>query len=140
MRALRKLVLSAVLLLGAAQSQAGIIATLRGALMDSTADQSMTVPTQLVKYNVTGVFVTNCTGTLTLAVGGIYTATSKVGAVVSGLQAYASLSSTTVALNTTLASGVISTAYTAHPLYLSLSVAGASGSRCDFYVMGEDLG
>lgn len=132
--------LIAILLSGmVATAQAGIIATKRGALMDSTADQTITVPTQVIKYNITGVLVTNCTGVLSLAVGGIYTGTGKTGAVVSGLQAYSSLTSTTLALNTTLAAGVISTAYTAHPLYLSLSVAGASGARCDFYVMGEDL-
>jgi hypothetical protein len=122
------------------QRQQGVIATLRGANFNSTADQPMAVPPQIAAYQITGVIVTNCSTSLTLAAGGVYPAASKGGtAIVAAAQLYSALTGSTVLLGLTVAATPLVTRYNAGTLYLSLTTAQGGAATCDLYVIGVDL-
>jgi hypothetical protein len=115
-----------------------VVGTLRGANFNSTADQA--IPIAVSVYQVTGISVTNCSASLTLAVGGFYPTTAKGGTpVVAATQLYSALTSATVLLSSTIAASPLVTRFTANPLYLSLTTAQGSPATCDIYVIGVDL-
>ncbi len=122
------------------QRQQGVIATLRSANFNSTADQAIAVPPQIGTYQITAISVTNCSTSLTLAVGGVYPTTSKGGTpVVAATQVYSALTGATVLLGATIAATPLVTRYTASTLYLSLTTAQGGTATCDLYVIGVDL-
>jgi hypothetical protein len=106
--------------------------------LSSTSDQAITgLPT---KYMLTGVYVTNASGAVTTAVGGIYTSISKGGSqIVYSGQSYSALAGPAVLLTTSFAVGALETAYTATTIYLSLTTAQGSAMFADFYVIGVAL-
>ena len=106
--------------------------------LNSTSDQAITgLPT---KYMLTGVYVTNASGAVTTAVGGIYTSISKGGSqIVYSGQSYSALAGPAVLLTTSFAVGALETAYTATTIYLSLTTAQGSAMSADFYVIGVTL-
>lgn len=117
-----------------------VLGTLRGANMNSTADQAISIAPAVTKWAPTAIWATNCTGTLTLAVGGLYPSASKAGTpLVAATQVYSTLTGNTILLPMTIAAVGLTTAYTLNTVYFSLTTAGASGAVCDIYVMGVDL-
>ncbi|HXJ94203.1 MAG TPA: hypothetical protein VMT20_15250 [Terriglobia bacterium] len=124
-----------------------ILGVRRGANLNSTADQAITVapltsgqagymPTAS-KYIVTGVWVDNCSAASGTAAGGIYTAASKGGTtLVAASQTYGNCSSATTMQTATLAAAAASNTLTASTLYLSLTTAQGSADTGDVYVYG----
>ena len=111
---------------------------LAGANFNTTADQAITgFP---AKYMITGVYATNASGSVTTAVGGIYTAASKGGSqVIYSGQSYSALTTSSALLGLTFATGALQTAYTAGTLYLSLTTPQGAAMTADVYVMGVTL-
>lgn len=143
---MRKLLLAALLFLLATGAQAvtptnvGIIGNLRSANFNVTTDQAIIINPRLAKYAITGIYVTNCTASLTLAAGGFYTTTSKGGtAIVAAAQLYSALTGATVLLPATIAAAGLATAFTAGTLYLSLTTAQGGAATCDVFIQGVDL-
>jgi hypothetical protein len=119
------------------KGRSGVIGTLRGANMNVTTDQAIPIASGITAFQITKMTVTNCTGTLTLAVGGLYPTTSKGGTpIVAASQAYSSLSAGTIVLNPTIASNP---RVTLTNVYFSLTTAAGSAATCDIYVLGDDL-
>lgn len=114
------------------------IAVLKSANFNTTADQAMPIYAGINKYVLDSVRVTNCTASLTLAAGGIYTAASKGGtAVVAAAQLYSAVTGATDALALTIATAA--TAFTANPLYLALTTAQGGAATCDVYIYGRAM-
>lgn len=110
-----------------------------GASMSVTTDQACTVPASIVRYAIIAIWFNNCSGTVGLSAGGFYTATSKGGTnLVLSAQTYAGLTASTVILNPTIISAILTTQLTATPLYFSLTTAG-NAVTCDVSIQGIDL-
>lgn len=117
-----------------------VLCSIRASNMNSTADQPCTIPAAVTAWAPLSIMATNCTGTLTFAVGGFYPAASKGGtALVSAAQAYSALTTPTQVLITTMAAGIATTRYTVNTVYFSLTTAAGSAATCDIYVTGTDL-
>jgi hypothetical protein len=88
------------------------------------------------KYQITSIYVSNCSTTPAGAVGGIYTAASKGGtAIVAAGQTYAALTTTTAI--EALTNNVATAAQTSLQFYFSLTTAASSGTpTCDVFVDG----
>ena len=115
-----------------------VIGTLRGANFNAVTDQA--IPMAVAVYQITGIVVTNCSASLTLAVGGFYPTTAKGGTpIVAATQVYSALTSASVLLNATVAATPLITRFTVTPVYLSLTTAQGSAATCDVYVIGVDL-
>lgn len=115
-----------------------VLAVLRNANFNVTTDQIISLPFGVAKYYITSIYATNCSTSMTTAAGGIYTAVTKGGtAVVAAGQTYATLTTSTVLLSLTIAA--TTTAWTANPIYLSLTIGQGSASTCDIYVVGYNL-
>ena len=113
-----------------------VLGTIRGANFNVTTDQP--IPISAAVYQITGIIVTNCSASLTLAAGGFYPTTAKGGtAIVAAGQVYTALTAATITLNATIAAGAVR--YTVTPVYLSLTAAQGSAATCDVYVVGQDL-
>ena len=112
-----------------------LVGSLLGANMNITTDQVITVHSG--NYLITGIVATNASTSLTLAAGGIYTATSKGGtAIVAAAQLYSALTANTIQLTLTPAS---TARRTETPLYLSLTVAQGGAATADIYVFARPL-
>jgi hypothetical protein len=117
-----------------------VLCSIRSANFNITTDQTCTIPASVTAWVPTSILVTNCSGTFTLAVGGVYPAASKAGtALVAAAQAYTALSGATVVLGLTLAANIATTRLTINTVYLSLTTSAGSAATCDFYVIGNDL-
>lgn len=117
---------------------ATVLKKLTGANLNTTADQAITgLP---AKYVLMGIYATNCSGSATTAVGGIYTAASKGGSqVIYNGQSFAALTGSTVLLPMSFAAGAMEVAYTAETLYFSLTTPQGSAMTCDIHVIGVSL-
>jgi hypothetical protein len=123
-----------------AKDMGRIICSIRSANFNTTADQACTINSLITAWAPTAVWVTNCTGTLTLAAGGVYPAASKGGTpMVASTQAYSTLTTSTLVLNLTMAAGIATTRFTIGTAFLSLTTAAGSAATCDFYIIGQDL-
>lgn len=123
-----------------AQGVQRVLGLLRGASFNSTADQAIAISPSVTAYQITGIVITNCSTSLTLAVGGFYPATSKGGTpVVAATQVYSALTGSTLLLNATVAATPLVTRYAASTIYLSLTTAQGSAATCDVYIVGVDL-
>lgn len=123
--------------LGGAQRS---LCSIRAANFNSTADQVCTIASGITVWMPTSIIVTNCSASLTLAVGGVYPTISKGGtALVAGTQIYTALTASTVVLGLTLAANIATTRYTAATIYLALTTAQGTAATCDVYVWGNDL-
>ncbi len=112
------------------------IYSLSGANLNSTADQQLTKLFNFTRFIIREILVTNASGAILLATGGIYTDVSKGGsAVVSAAQSWTGLTSTTkvITLALTTAGGALMTTTN---LYLSLTTPQGSAGTADVYVMG----
>lgn len=119
---------------------ARIICSIRAANFNSTSDQSCVIPASVTAWVPTSILVTNCSGTFTLAAGGVYPTTSKGGTpLVAAAQAYTALTGTTVVLGLTFAAGIATTRQTVNTVYLALTTGTGSAATCDFYIVGNDL-
>jgi hypothetical protein len=117
-----------------------VLCSIRGANFNITTDQACAIPASVTAWMPTSIIVTNCSGTFTLAAGGVYPTTSKGGtALVAAAQAYTALAGATVVLALTLASGIATTRQAINTVYLSLTTGAGSAATCDFYVIGNDL-
>lgn len=115
-----------------------MLGSLIGANMNVTTDQAIPI-TRIgsKRYVITRITVTNASTSLTNADGGIYTATSKGGtAIVAAAQVYTALTSSTVALDLTLA---VNNTYALDNLYLSLTGAQGGAATADVRVYGYIL-
>lgn len=112
-----------------------LLGSLIGANMNVTTDQTITIFS--ANYIISAIIATNASLSLTLAAGGVYTATSKGGtAVVAAGQVYSALTTATKQLALTLAD---TDRRTVTPLYLSLTVAQGGAATADIYVYGRPL-
>jgi hypothetical protein len=117
-----------------------VMCSIRSANFNTTADQACALPASVTAWTPIGIKVTNCSTSLTLAVGGIYPATSKGGtALVAATQIYSALTGATVVLNLTMAANIATTRYTVSTVYLALTTAQGGAATCDLYVEGLDL-
>jgi hypothetical protein len=113
-----------------------LLGKLIGANMNTTSDQTISIGAS--KYFVDKVIVTNASTSLTLAVGGLYTAASKGGTqVIGNTQVFSGLTaSTKIVLLTSLITGDV---LTAGQLYLSLTTAQGGVATADIFLFGYDL-
>jgi hypothetical protein len=117
-----------------------VLCSIRTANFNSTADQACTIPASITAWTPLAIKVTNCSASLTLAVGGVYPAASKAGtALVAAAQVYTALTGATILLSLTLAANIATTRYTVNTVYLSLTTGQGTGATCDVYVTGTDL-
>ena len=116
------------------------LCSIRSANFNVTTDQVCTLPASILAWDLTSIEVTNCSASLTLAAGGVYTAAAKGGtALVSAAQAYTGLTSSTVVLPLTLNGTAATTRLTVSSVYLSLTTAQGTAATCDMYVWGKNL-
>jgi len=117
-----------------------VLGTLRTANFNVTTDQA--IPISALVYNISAIWITNCTISMTTAAGGFYPTTAKGGtALVANTQVYSALTASTILLAATLNAGanLSTTRSTTSPLYLSLTTAQGSAATCDVYILGQDL-
>lgn len=109
-----------------------------GINLNSSADQAITgLP---AKYQITGIVLTNCSGSATTAVGGVYTAASKGGtAIVPNTQPYSGLTTSSSLLSLGFSSGILESSYTNTTLYFSLTTPQGAAMTADLYVIGNTL-
>jgi hypothetical protein len=123
-----------------ASGRHGLIASLRSANFNSTADQAIAIPSNITSFAITDIIVTNCSTSLTLAAGGFYPTTSKGGTpIVAATQVYSALTASTILLKATVAATPLITRYTVSNVYLSLTTAQGSAATCDVFLEGFDL-
>jgi hypothetical protein len=117
-----------------------VLCSIRAANFNITTDQACAIPASVTAWVPTSILATNCSGSFTLAAGGVYPATSKGGtALVAAGQAYTALTGAAVVLGLTLAANIATTRQTVNTVYLSLTTGTGSAATCDFYVIGNDL-
>jgi hypothetical protein len=122
--------------LALAQIQAPI-GRLIGANFNSTADQAIAI-TGTPRYNIRSILVTNCSVSMTTAIGGFYDTASKGGTpIVAATQAYSALTTAANYLNTTMNSTLL--IRSSPVVYLSLTTAQGSAATCDVYVYGQAI-
>jgi hypothetical protein len=123
---------------GAVAGGYGLLGFQRGLNMNITTDQAIVV--SATTYILRRIIATNASLSLTLAVGGVYTAISKGGTVlVAATQIYSALTGVAPALDLTLAAGALGTTLGVTPIYLSLTTAQGAAATADFYLYGERL-
>lgn len=120
-----------------------VVGKLLGANLNSTADQAIAiqisdadniVTTGAGQMVVTDVLVTNASVSLTTAVGGVYTAASKSGAIVANTQVYSALTAATKYLKLTLTGAALTDVLDLANLYFSLTTAQGAAATADIYV------
>jgi hypothetical protein len=115
-----------------------LLAFKKGVNMNSTADQVIGLPGG--KYIIRKISFANPSISLTLAAGGIYTATSKGGsAIVAAGQLYSALTAAAKFLDLTLAAIAGTDIRTETALYLSLTTAQGAPATADIYIFGDRL-
>lgn len=119
-----------------------LIGTLIGANLNTTADQAITLDLRgNTRWFGTGnstaigsIILTNASGTVTTAVGGLYTAAAKGGtALVPNTQAW-STAATTGLVRTAWSTTPASTVWTVTAIYLSLTTPEGSAKTGDIYI------
>jgi hypothetical protein len=113
-----------------------LLGKLTGANMNSTSDQAIAIGAS--KYFIDKVVVTNASASLTLAVGGLYTAASKGGTqVLANTQVFSGLTASSKIL--LLSSLITADVLTAGQLYLSLTTGQGTAATADVYLYGYEL-
>lgn len=116
-----------------------LLGKLIGANMNVTTDQAIPI-SGAASYVVRKVIAANASANLTLAAGGVYTATAKGGsALVAAAQVYSALSSAVKFVDCTIAAIGTTDLRTESNLYLSLTAAQGSAATADVYVYGDVL-
>lgn len=117
-----------------------LVGKLLNANMNVTTDQAIPVVDQAGKFIITNIIVTNPSTSLTTAVGGVYTAASKSGAIVANSQVYSALTAAAKFVALTLANAALTDVFDAATqtnFYLSLTTAQGAAATADFYVYGR---
>jgi hypothetical protein len=123
---------------GIPQGAVNLLGLKKGANMNSTADQIIGMPGG--KYIIRKIVIVGASASLTLAAGGIYTATSKGGTViVAAAQLYSALTAAAKFLDLTLAAIVGTDIRTETALYLSLTTSQGGAATADIYIYGDRL-
>ncbi len=114
-----------------------LLFSLIGANMNVTTDQAMAKAFSFGNFIIDRIIVTNASTSLTLAIGGIYTAATKGGtAVVANTQIYSALTAAGLTLDLTLADTSVRTGAS---LILSLTTQQGGAATADFRVFGWAL-
>ncbi|MDE2096314.1 MAG: hypothetical protein KGL39_03645 [Patescibacteria group bacterium] len=118
-----------------------LLFSLTGADFNSTSDQQLTAATGFPStYSLDQILVTNASTSLTTAVGGFYTATSKGGTtVVPAAETYTELTGSTVIKRLDFNTGANTTNDLGSSLYFSLTTAQGATATADIYVFGKPL-
>ena len=112
-----------------------VIFRLMNADLNSTADQIFIPAFTFTTFIIREILVTQASGAISLATGGIYTAASKGGtAIVSAAQSWSGLTSSVKTVTPTL--GGTATDLRTGSLYLSLTAAMGSAGTANFFIMG----
>lgn len=123
---------------GIAPQSSQLLGFLKGADMNSTADQAIKMSS--ANYIVDKIIVTNPSTSLGVAVGGVYPAASKAGTpIVAATQVYSALTAAAKLVALTLAAIAGTDRQTATTLYLSLTVAQGGAATADIYVYGTPI-
>ena len=116
----------------------GFLASFRGLNMNSTRDQALLINSS--RYAIRRIVVNNASANLTLAAGGIYTASSKGGtAIVPAAQVYVALSAAAKFLDLTLAAILGTDVRTETTLFFSLTTAQGGAATADLFIFGDPL-
>lgn len=114
-----------------------VLGVLLNANLNTTADQAIYL--QTANYIVRRITCWNASGSVTLAIGGIYTGKNKSGtAVVPATQAYAGLAAGKY-LDCTLNNLLTSNTATNQIAYFSLTTANGSARTMNIAIIGDDL-
>jgi hypothetical protein len=130
---------------GSPLAQQSVIAELLGADFNSTLDQAIVLPADLLAFQLFRIYVTRATLSLTTAVGGFYPQALKAGtALVAASQTYSALTSASVLLSATFTGAVATTRFTRTNLpdwtiYFSLTTPQGIDCSADIYVVGTPL-
>jgi hypothetical protein len=123
-------------LIRADQIAGPLIGLIRGANMDSTADQPIVCTPK--RYIIRRVIVTGASINLTAAVGGIYTGLSKSGtAIVPAAQVYTALTAPSKFIDTGLHASTSTDTFINPGLYLSLTTPQGAPATADIYIYGD---
>jgi hypothetical protein len=117
-----------------------ILASILGANMNTTADQVFVGNVNLttVKFAISKILVTNCSGSITTAAGGIYSAATKGGTpIVAAAQTYTGTGATSLQSLTIAAAGSAAV-WSVAPI-LSLTTGEGVAQTADFYLIGDIL-
>lgn len=111
--------------------------SLIGANMNTTADQALAKAFTFTNHIIDRILITNASLSLSLAVGGFYTAASKGGvAIVANTQVFSALTSNVKTLTATLGNTDLRVNTSC---YLSLTTAQGSAATVDIYIFGWAL-
>jgi hypothetical protein len=119
----------------------GVVASLRNANMNSTADQPFTMHIPAGKpFHVTRILATNAAVSMTTAVGGVYTGAVKSGTtIVAGTQVYTALAGATTNVEVlTITAAGSNNVFTTAPI-LSLGTVQGATAAADFYLVADTL-
>lgn len=120
------------------QARSPLIAVLRAADMNTTADQAINLSPK--RYVIRRIIVTNANASLTTAVGGLYTGPGQTGvALVPAGQSYAALTSSDKFIDTTLHASAFTDHYAVSTLYLSLTTPQGVPATADIYIYGDSV-
>lgn len=112
----------------------GLLWSLIGANMNSTADQAFTKAFSFTNYIIDRIIATNASTSPTLAAGGIYTAASKGGtAVVAAAQVFSGLTASGLVLPLTIANTDLRTGAN---LFLALTTGQGGAATLDLRIFG----
>lgn len=115
----------------------GLLWSLIGANMNTTADQALTKAFAFTNYVIDRILVTNASTSLSLAAGGIYTAASKGGtAVVAAVQLYSGLTAGGLIVPLTIANTDLRTGAS---LFLALTTGQGGAATADVRIFGYAL-
>lgn len=117
-----------------------LIGTLIGADMNSVSDEPVQMLIdQKTPFRIRQITVTNSSGSLDTAIGGIYTAQNKGGAaIVASSQAYSSITAPNIALDLTIVPTPGNTIWGGGTqLYKSLSTPQGAAVTADYYFYGS---
>ncbi|MDE2100318.1 MAG: hypothetical protein KGL39_23910 [Patescibacteria group bacterium] len=122
-----------------------VIASLLGADFNSTGDQPIVLPSDLLAFQLTGILIANASESLNTAVGGFYPQALKAGtAIVANSQTYTTLTTALLLMNATLSSYGSTNRFTRTQLpdwsiYFALTTAQGTACTADIYLLGIQL-
>lgn len=108
-----------------------------GANMNSTSDQPIVINSG--NYIIRNIVATNASISLSLAIGGVYAASSKTTPVVANTQVFSALTASSKTADLTLNALGVSDKRTETTLYLSLTTGQGVAATADLYIFGDRL-
>jgi hypothetical protein len=130
---------------GTPLAQTTVLAQLLGADFNSTLDQALILPANLVAIQLFRIFVTRASSPVLAAAGGFYPQANKAGtAIVAASQTYSALINAAALVSCTFAGSATTTRFTRDNLpdwaiYLSLTTGQGSDCLADVYITGTPL-